>query len=82
MLKRPRFCAAPIRLRLSVEGRVVGLLVLQRGHHLKGGVQASVVVPVDPAGGGVLDLGDGPVGTGVEDRGADALGTAEGLVDT
>src|SRR5918994_516287 len=32
------------------------------------------VVPVDPAGGGVLDVGEGLVGPAVEDRGAEALG--------
>ena len=37
-------------------------------------MQASVVVPVDPAGGGVFDVVDGAVGPGVEDGGADALG--------
>jgi hypothetical protein len=33
--------------------------------------------PVDPAGGGVLDVGDGLVGAVVEDGGADALGLVE-----
>src|ERR671912_2711487 len=33
-----------------------------------------MVVPVDPAGGGVFDVGDALVGPGVEDGGADAFG--------
>jgi hypothetical protein len=61
-------------LRLSVEGSVVGLLVLDGWDVAQGRVEASVVVPVDPAGGGVLDVGDGLVGAVVEDGGADALG--------
>lgn len=44
------------------------------GEHSEGAVEASVVVPVDPAGGGVLDIGEGPVGAGVEHGGADAFG--------
>jgi hypothetical protein len=37
-------------------------------------MQASLVVPVGPAGGGVIDVGDGLEGTVVADRGVDALG--------
>lgn len=48
-------------------------LELYRGEHLEGTVEASVVVPVDPAGGRELDVCEGPVGAGVEDGGADAL---------
>jgi hypothetical protein len=60
-LNCPRFSAAPIRVGLSVEGCDVGLLELRGRHHPKSAVQAAVVVPVDPAGGGVLDVTDGPV---------------------
>ena len=42
-------------------------------------MEASVVVPVDPAGGGVLDVGDSAVGAVVEDGGADALGLVEAV---
>src|SRR5699024_6998947 len=38
---------------------------------------SAVVVPVDPAGGRELDVREGPVGAGVEDVGADALGLVE-----
>lgn len=48
-------------------------LELYRGEHPEGAVEASVVVPVDPAGGRELDVCEGPVGAGVEDGGADAL---------
>jgi hypothetical protein len=54
-------------LRLSAEGSVVVLLVLDRGEPAEGPVQASVVVPVDPAGSDVLDVGEGLVGAVVED---------------
>ena len=37
-------------------------------------MQAPVVPPVDPSGGGPLDVGQVSVGPGMEDRGADALG--------
>ena len=57
----------------------MGLLVLHWGHHAKGAVQAPVVVPVDPAGGGVVDVAGGSVGAAVEDRGADGLGLAEAV---
>jgi hypothetical protein len=53
-------------LRLSAEGSVVGLFVLDRGEYPQGAVQTSVVVPIDPPGGGVLDVGDGLVGAVVE----------------
>ena len=36
-----------------------------------------VVVPVDPAGGGVLDVCEGGVGAVVEDGGVDAFGLVE-----
>ena len=74
-LKRPRFSAALMR----VEGRVVGLLVLHRGHRPKAGVEASVVVPIDPAGGGELDIGQGLVGAVVEDGGVAAFGLVEAI---
>ena len=64
-------------LRLSVEGRVVGVLELFGGQVAEATVQAPVVVPVDPSGGGVFDIGRGPVGAGVEDGGADALGLVQ-----
>ena len=44
-------------LRLSVEGRVVGGFELCGADHAKAGVESSLVVPVDPAGGGVFDVG-------------------------
>ena len=52
----------------------MGVFELDGGDHAEGAVQASVVVPVDPAGGGVLDVGECLVGPVVEDGGADALG--------
>ena len=51
--------------------------VLCWGEVAEAGVQASLVVPVDPAGGGVLDLGDRLVGPVVEDGRADAFGLVE-----
>lgn len=61
----------------------MGRLGLYRGEHPEGAVEASVVVPVDPAGGRELDVREGPVGAVVEDgieriadgpdRGSDAL---------
>jgi len=53
------------------------LLELDWGEVVECAVEAAVVVPVDPAGGGVLDVADGPVGAGVEDGGADALGLVQ-----
>jgi len=67
------------RGRLSGEGSVVGLLVLDRRDVSQRRVEPSVVVPIDPAGGGVLDVGDGLVGAVVEDGGADALGLVEAV---
>jgi hypothetical protein len=61
-------------LRLWVESSVVGLLELDMGEHAESAVQAAVVVPVDPAGGGVLDVGEGLVRVVVEDGGGDGLG--------
>jgi hypothetical protein len=52
----------------------VVLLVLDRGEPAEGPVQASVVVPVDPAGSDVLDVGEGLVGAVVEDGRGDRLG--------
>src|SRR5699024_4479844 len=63
--------------RLSGEGRVVQRLELYRGEHPEGAVEAAVVVPVDPARGRERDVREGPVGAGVEDGGADALGLVE-----
>lgn len=40
-------------------------------------MEAAVVLPVDPAGGGVIDIGDGLVGPRVEHGGADALGLVQ-----
>ena len=37
-------------------------------------MKPAVVVPVDPAGGGVFNVGDGLERAGVEHAGADALG--------
>lgn len=64
-------------LRRSVECRVVGRLVLVGADHSEATVEAAVVVPVDPAGGGVFDVGDGLVRAVVEDRRADAFGFVE-----
>ena len=47
--------------------------------HADAGVQAAVVVPVDPPRGGVLDIADGAVGPLVKHLGADALGLAEAV---
>ena len=58
-VNRHGFAAALIRAAAPVEGSVVGVLVLGWGDHPEGGVQAPVVPPVDPAGGGVLDVGEG-----------------------
>lgn len=40
---------------------MVIFLVLRGDHHPKGAAEASVVGPLDPAGGGVLAGNDGPV---------------------
>jgi len=53
---------------------VVGLLELVRVGHAEATVEPPVVVPVDPAGGRVLAVGDGLVWAFVEDRGAHTLG--------
>jgi len=45
--------------------------------HAEAGVESSLVVPVDPSGGGVFDVGQCLVGAVVEDGGADALGLVE-----
>ncbi len=37
----------------------MGGFELHRGNISQAGVEASVVVPIDPAGGGVLDVGEG-----------------------
>lgn len=52
----------------------MGLLVLGGREVAEATVQAGVVVPLDPAGGGELDFGGRLEGPRVEDRGADALG--------
>ena len=52
----------------------MGRFVLGGGVHPQGGVQASVVVPVDPGHGRELDVAQGPQGLVVEDPGLDALG--------
>jgi hypothetical protein len=52
----------------------MGLLVLHGRDHAKGRVESAVVVPVDPAGGGVLDVGEGLVRPVVEDGGTNAFG--------
>jgi len=55
----------------------VGGFELCGADHAKRPVESSLVVPVDPAGGGVFDVGQRLVGAVVEDRGADALGLVE-----
>lgn len=52
----------------------MGLLVLCWAQHLKAAVQAPVVPPVDPSGGGVHDVAEGAVGAGLEDDCSDAFG--------
>lgn len=79
MLKRPNFQLFICGVRLFVESSVMGLLVLDWRDVSQCRVERSVVVPVDPAGGGVLDVGDGPVGAVMEDRGADAFGLGEAM---
>jgi hypothetical protein len=69
-------------LRLSAEGSVVVLLVLDRGEPAEGPVQASVVVPVDPAGSDALDLGEGLVGAVVEDGRGDRLVLNGPMIDS
>jgi hypothetical protein len=64
-------------LLLRLQGSVVGLLVFGWGDVAQGAVQAAVVVSVDPACGGVLDVGEGLVGAVVEDAGADAFGLVQ-----
>jgi len=67
-MKRPGSLPFLYGVRLSVESSVVGLLVLDRWDVCQGAVQTPGVVPIDPAGGGVLDVGDGLVGALVEHR--------------
>ena len=56
----------------------MGGFVLHGAEHAQGSVESSFVVPVDPAGGRVLDVGDGPVGAGPAwISGADALGLVQ-----
>lgn len=55
----------------------MGLLVLDGRDVSQGRMEPAVVVPIHPAGGGVLDVGDGLVGPVVKDGGADALGLVE-----
>ncbi len=57
----------------------MGLLELDRWDHPERAVEAVVVVPMDPAGGGVLDVGQGPERLVVEDQGADALGLVQAI---
>lgn len=51
----------------------MGLLVLDRVDHPERAVEPAVVVPVDRADGGVLDVGKGPLGAVVEHPGSEAL---------
>jgi hypothetical protein len=69
-------------LRLSAEGSVVVLLVLDRGEPAEGPVQASVVVLIDPAGSDALDLGEGLVGAVVEDGRGDRLVLNGPMIDS
>lgn len=64
-------------VRFSVEGRVVVCLVFVGADHSETTLKTAVVVPVDPSGGRVLDVGDGLVGAGVENGRADAVGLVE-----
>jgi hypothetical protein len=51
----------------------VGLFELDRREVAERAVEPAVVVPVDPSGGGVLDVSEAFVGPGVEDVGVDAF---------
>jgi len=57
----------------------VGVLVLDGWDVAQGPVEPAVVVPVDPAGGGVLHVGQGLVGPVVEDGGADGFGLVQAV---
>lgn len=70
----PGFPAATLWVQALVEGLVVECFELYWGEHSEGAVEASVIEPVDPAGGGLLDIGEGPGGAGMEHNGADAFG--------
>ena len=52
----------------------MGLLELSGRDHAKRPVESAVVVPIDPAGGGVFHLGAGLIVALMEEGGADALG--------
>lgn len=57
----------------------MGGFELHRAHHANGGVDAPLVVPVDPAGGRVFDVRDRLVRPVVEERRADALGLEQAV---
>ena len=59
------------------EGRVVGVLELGGWDAAVARVKPTIVVPVDPAGGGVFDIRDGLVRSVVEDGGKDSFGLVE-----
>ena len=59
-------------LQLSVESGVVTLLELDGRNVSQARVEPFIVVPLDPGGGGVLDVGERLVRPDVEDRRADA----------
>ena len=50
------------------------MLVLGWWDHAQGSVEPAVVVPIDPVGGGVFDVGEGLVWAFVEEAGGDAFG--------
>lgn len=66
-MKRSKFLPLVYGWWLSVEGRAVVVLEFHRGlDHAKGSVDSWLVVPIDQAGGGELDVGGGLVGAVVE----------------
>lgn len=68
-LKRPSSVPLLCRLRLLFERRVVGVLEFGGWDAAVAGVKPTIVVAVDPAGGGVFDIRDGLVRSVVEDGG-------------
>ena len=76
-LKRPSSVPLRCGLRLLFEGRVVGVLEFSGWDAAVAGVKPTIVVPVDPAGGGVFDIRDGLLRSVVEDEGTGSYGLVE-----